>query len=113
MILVQKTFNAADLTTQIIMRFRHYLDSFRIVTKRHQVEVRHLAPEAESAKHCIFLHGWASNSSALRGLRSHFQDTPPGREWNFWKISYDTTWQSFPESAQQIGEALEKTGHDF
>lgn len=49
----------------------------------------------------------------MRQVREYLQTHIHGANWNFWDISYDTTWQSFPESARQIIAALEKTGHDF
>jgi pimeloyl-ACP methyl ester carboxylesterase len=49
----------------------------------------------------------------MRQVREYLQRAPVAATWNFWDISYDTTWQSFPESARQISSALQKTGHDF
>jgi pimeloyl-ACP methyl ester carboxylesterase len=95
------------------LRLQHYLDSLRVVTRRHQISVRHYAPSKPSHKHCFFLHGWASDSTALRGIRSHLQDSPAGDSWHFWNITYDTTWQPFPQSARQILKKLKTCGYDF
>lgn len=97
------------------LKLSHYYDSLRIVSRRHKVALRHFAPlcAQASTSHCLILHGWASDARALQKIRQHLQDLPQAATWNFWDISYDTTWQSFPESARQIMSKLNSTGHNF
>jgi pimeloyl-ACP methyl ester carboxylesterase len=97
------------------LKLSHYLDSLRIVTRRHQVALQHFAPRngESSTRHCLILHGWASDATALQKVREHLRALPQAAAWNFWDISYDTTWQPFPTSAQQILGKLKATEHDF
>jgi pimeloyl-ACP methyl ester carboxylesterase len=97
------------------LRLHHYFDSLRIVTRRHEIALQHFAPQSgqNSSRHCLILHGWASDASALRRVREYLQNAPQAAGWNFWDITYDTTWQPFPQSAVQILDKLNATGHNF
>jgi pimeloyl-ACP methyl ester carboxylesterase len=97
------------------LKFHHYFDSLRVVTRRHDIALQHFEPRSGKAsnRHCLILHGWASDASALMRIREYLRVAPQAADWNFWDITYDTTWQPFPQSAVQILGKLKSTGHDF
>jgi pimeloyl-ACP methyl ester carboxylesterase len=68
---------------------------------------------SEQEKHCLVLHGWASDSSALGQLRDQLRQLPQAAAWRFWDVSYDTSWTRFPQSARLIFDALQKQSYDF
>jgi pimeloyl-ACP methyl ester carboxylesterase len=87
----------------------------RVVTRKMPLTLHTNTPTQPSAtpKHCILLHGWASEASALRQLREELQALPQAADWHFWDITYDTTWTRFAESARLIQEKLAQQPHDF
>jgi len=94
---------------------RNYLSSLRIVTRRMPVSVRTFAPRdgGEGQKHCLVLHGWASDCSALGQMREKLRALPQAATWRFWDIGYDTSWTRFPDSARQILAQLQQHPYDF
>ncbi len=95
--------------------FRSYLHSLRAVTGKAAINIVDIAPREETTehRHCIIVHGWASDARAMRRVRDELKELPQARTWRFWDVTYDTTWTPYPESARQIVAELKKREHDF
>lgn len=96
-------------------QIRTYLSSLRIVTRRMPVRVHTYEPASgvDKEKHCLVIHGWASDSTALGQFRDTLRALPQAASWRFWDISYDTSWTRFPVSARQILAELQQSDFDF
>lgn len=94
---------------------RSYFNSLRAVTGKAAVNILDTPPRDETPehRHCILVHGWASDARAMRHLRHELRELPQAATWRFWDVTYDTTWTPFPESARKIVEELKKREHDF
>ena len=87
--------------------------ALRTVLRSHRVSTRARHQSTLGAKHCLVLHGWSLNERDVDELTQAIAGLEAARDWNFWDISYDTQWTSFPDSAQRIAQSLRKTGADF
>jgi len=96
-------------------RLGNYLSSLRIVTRRMPVRMQTYEPRVRPVqeKHCLVLHGWASDSTALGQLRDNLRALPQAATWRFWDVSYDTSWTRFPQSARLILAQLQQHSFDF
>lgn len=97
------------------LHFLSYLNSLRSVLRKSPVHIVDMEPQQPSstAKHCILIHGWASDARAMRHVRDELRELPEAAGWRFWDISYDTTWTPFPSNARSIIKELKKREHDF
>src|SRR5688572_29961347 len=91
------------------LRLQSYVSSLRVVTRKMPVVVQDLPPhdsgsksKSGAQKHCILLHGWASEASAMQSTRDALRELPQANTWRFWDVTYDTAWTPFTESAQKI-----------
>jgi len=92
-----------------------YFHSLRAVLRKREVHIVDIAPQMETAesKHCILIHGWASDARAMRHVRDELRALPEAASWRFWDVSYDTTWTSFPDNARAIIQELKNRDYDF
>ncbi|PQV63226.1 hypothetical protein B1R32_11451 [Abditibacterium utsteinense] len=71
----------------------------------------HLASiDAPKPLNCAILHGWHSLYAPLIGLENTLRALPSGQNVRFWRVTYDTHWKSFGQSAREISFELEKRG---
>jgi pimeloyl-ACP methyl ester carboxylesterase len=94
---------------------RSYLSSLQAVTRRGDVRIEDIASTNAANKigHCILIHGWASDARAMRHLQRALRELPQAARWQFWDVSYDTSWTAFPDSARLIVDELQAREHDF
>ncbi|HEX9995624.1 MAG TPA: alpha/beta fold hydrolase [Abditibacterium sp.] len=59
---------------------------------------------------CAILHGWHSLYQPLKGLEDTLRALPSGQRVRFWRVTYDTHWKTFGQSAREIAIALKKQG---
>jgi len=71
--------------------------------------------EAKGApqKHCILLHGWNSDASAMDAIKGVLMNFPEARNWRFWWLNYDSHLASFKTSAHQLVNLLAAQPYDF
>lgn len=71
----------------------------------------HLASiDGEKPLHCAILHGWHSLYSPLTRIENALRALPGGENVRFWRVTYDTHWKSFGQSAREISRALQAQG---
>jgi len=87
--------------------------ALRVLLRSKQVSARARNQSTLGARHCLVLHGWSLSERDVGDLTQALSQIDGAQEWNFWDISYDTQWTSFPDSAQRIAQTLQKTGADF
>lgn len=94
---------------------RSYFHSVCAVLRKSPVRIVDMAPQTESptGKHCILIHGWASDARAMRHVRDELRQLPAAEDWRFWDVSYDTTWTPFPDNARAVIAELKTREHDF
>ena len=97
------------------LHFFSYLNSLCSVLRKQAIHIADVAPQKSGAqeKHCILIHGWASDARAMRHVRDELRQLPEAEDWRFWDISYDTTWTPFPANARAIITELQKRDYDF
>lgn len=105
------------------MKLKYYLDSLGIIARRAAIDIRDLAPlstpvvpadgSEHVTKHCILIHGWASDARAMRHVREALRKLPQSAGRRFWDVTYDTAWTPFPASAKSIVRELYTREHDF
>jgi pimeloyl-ACP methyl ester carboxylesterase len=66
--------------------------------------------DEEKPLDCAILHGWHSLYQPLIGLENALRALPGGHQVRFWRVTYDTHWKSFGQSALDIAGALQKQG---
>lgn len=98
---------------------RHGVTLLRVLSRPKSASIRHRAPlvpdkEGENTqKHCIILHGWASDGDESGELWQAAKELPSSAGWHFWDATYDSHWTTFGESARQIASALNALPFDF
>lgn len=60
--------------------------------------------------HCAILHGWHSLYSPMIRLENALRALPGGEKVRFWRVTYDTHWKTFGQSAREISLGLRKVG---
>jgi pimeloyl-ACP methyl ester carboxylesterase len=60
--------------------------------------------------HCVIMHGWHSLYAPLTGLENALRTQPNGHHVRFWRVTYDTHWKTFGQSAREISSALRRQG---
>lgn len=71
----------------------------------------HLATiDPQKPLHCAILHGWHSLYAPLTHIENALRSLPGGHNVRFWRVTYDTHWKTFGQSAREISRALEKQG---
>lgn len=59
---------------------------------------------------CVILHGWHSLYAPLVNLENTLRELPGGENVRFWRVTYDTHWKTFGQSAREIITELKKRG---
>jgi pimeloyl-ACP methyl ester carboxylesterase len=59
---------------------------------------------------CAILHGWHSLYAPLTRLEATLRALPNGHNVRFWRVTYDTHWKTFGQSAREISIALKNRG---
>ncbi len=59
---------------------------------------------------CAILHGWHSLYAPLIGLENALRALPSGKNVRFWRVTYDTHWRSFGQSARDVSLGLQDRG---
>ncbi|MDF2439802.1 MAG: PGAP1-like protein [Abditibacteriota bacterium] len=87
--------------------------ALRVLLRSHRVSARARNQSTLGAQHCLVLHGWSLSERDVSDLTQTLSQLEGAQKWNFWDISYDTQWTSFPDSARRIAQSLRETGADF
>jgi len=59
---------------------------------------------------CAILHGWHSLYAPLGRIEGALRALPGGENVRFWRVTYDTHWKTFGQSAREIAFGLQKRG---
>ncbi len=98
---------------------RHGATLLRVLSRPKAVSIRHRPPlmpgkdDASTQKHCIILHGWASDGDESGELWRAAKELPSSARWHFWDATYDSHWTTFGDSAKEIARALNALPLDF
>ena len=60
----------------------------------------------------IILHGWHSLYSPLLPLENALRALPGADQYRFWRVTYDSHWKPFTQSAREIAALLRQRGVD-
>lgn len=59
---------------------------------------------------CVIMHGWHSLYAPLGRNEGALRALPHGGKVRFWRVTYDTHWRTFGQSAREISMSLQKCG---
>lgn len=72
--------------------------------------VRLESVDAPQPLNCVIMHGWHSLYGPLTHLEGTLRRSPGGQNVRFWRVTYDTHWKTFGQSAREIASELRRRG---